>query len=84
MIRIKQIKTYKSFSGDIDEWARMKKPSDTMTDNIWFQIESMLQNLKLIKDGVASEEFATETLQHVKIACESQEVEQELIDLSNM
>ena len=82
MITIEHIKTFKSFSGDIDGWERVKKPGDTMTNDIWFEIEGIIQNLTLIKNGVASEGFTTQTLQHMKTACESPEVEQALVELS--
>jgi len=53
-----------------------------MSDDIWYEIEGILQNLTLIKNGVTSESFATQTLKHMKTACESSEVEQALIELS--
>lgn len=82
MITIEHIRIFKSYGGDIDGWARIKKRCDIMTDDIWFEIEGILQNLTLIKNQVASEGFTTQTLQHMKTACESQEVEQELVELS--
>ena len=37
MISVEHIQTFKHFGGDIDGWARMNKPGDTLTDKIWFQ-----------------------------------------------
>ena len=82
MITLEHTKTFKSFGGDIDGWARMKKSNDTMTDDIWFEIEGILQNLTIIKKGHASEAFTVQTLQHLRTSCENPEVEQELIELS--
>ena len=82
MITLDHTKTFKSFRGDVDGWARMKKPNDTMTDDIWFEIEGILQNLTIIKNGHASEEFTAQTLQHLRTSCENPEVEQELIEIS--
>lgn len=82
MITKEHVSIYKSFDGDIDGWAKMKKPNDVMTDDIWLEIEGILQNLTIIKNGVASEGFTIQTTQHMKTACESPEVIQELIELS--
>lgn len=82
MITKAYLKKYKSFDGDIDMWGRLKKSNDQMTDADWFEIEQILQNLTLINNGLASEDFATKTLQHIKTSCENQEVEQELIEMS--
>ena len=82
MITLEHAKTYNSFGGNADEWARMKEPDDTMTDDIWLEIEGILQNLTIIKNGRASGEFAAQTLQHLRTSCENPEVEQKLIEIS--
>ncbi|RZJ99682.1 MAG: hypothetical protein EOO46_22275 [Flavobacterium sp.] len=82
MITTEHIETFKSFGGDIDGWLRMKEPNDTMTDDIWFEIEGILQNLTIINNGHSSEAFTSQTLQHLKTSCENAEVEQALIEIS--
>ena len=63
-------------------WGRVKKFNDPMTDDVWFEIEGILQNLTIIKNGYASEQFTAQTLQHMRTSCEDREVEQELIKIS--
>jgi NADH pyrophosphatase NudC (nudix superfamily) len=82
MITKEHLKIFKSFDGDIDMWGRMKKSNEEMTDAIWFEIEEIIQNLTIINNRQASEEFITRTLQHIKTSCENPEVEQELIKIS--
>lgn len=82
MITTEHVKIFRFFGGDIDNWARMKKPNDTMTNDIWFKIEDILQNLTLIRNGVASHDYTTQALHSMKSLCESPEVEQKLIELS--
>jgi hypothetical protein len=82
MITKAHLKTFKSFDGDIDMWGRVKKSNEQMTDNIWFKIEGILQNLTIIKNGHASEQFTVQALQHIRTSCENPEVEQELIKIS--
>jgi hypothetical protein len=82
MITTRHLSIYKSFNGDIDAWVRVKDSNDPMTSDIWFEIEGILQNLTLIKNGFASREFTAQTLQQLKSACETSEVEVELIEMS--
>jgi len=82
MITEAHLKTFISFNGDIDTWVRLKDSNESMTDDIWFEIEGLLQNLTIIKNGFASQDFTTLTIQHLKSACETSEVEQQLIELS--
>jgi hypothetical protein len=82
MITREHLKKYKSFDGDIDIWGRVKGANEQMTDEIWFEIEGILQNLTIIKNRQASEVFTSQTLQHMRTCCENLEVEQELIEMS--
>ena len=54
MIKKEHIKTFAAFNGDIDGWARMNKSDDSMTDDIWLEIEGILQDLRLINTGAGS------------------------------
>ena len=82
MITKEHLKIYKRFDGDIDMWGRTTKSNDQITDAHWFEIEGLLQNLIIIKNGHASKEFTTKTLQQIKTSCENSEVEQELIEMA--
>jgi hypothetical protein len=82
MITKKYLQTYKSFDGDVDMWGRVKMSKDRMTDADWFEIEGILQDLTIIANGHASEEFTAKTWQHIKTSCDAPEVEQELIEMA--
>ena len=64
MITQEKIKIYSSFQGDVDEWARIgsKKEKAIMNDGDWSLIDSLVQDMLLVKKGLASKEFS-ETLQ---------------------
>lgn len=59
MITEKAIAVYKRFDGDIDSWARYGTSKDklALTDQEWFIIDSLLQDLKLIESNFASEDY---------------------------
>ncbi|HEY0041484.1 MAG TPA: hypothetical protein VGB71_12510 [Flavisolibacter sp.] len=82
MITLEHVQTFKLFGGNIDGWARMKKPGDTMTDKIWTEIEMILQKLHLINKGVAAGGLRTQTFESLKRVSENEDVEQALISLS--
>jgi hypothetical protein len=82
MITEEHIKTFKHFHGDIDGWTRMKKSGDTMTDKIWTEIESALQNFALVDDNLASETFKYQTLKHLKNVGATDEAVEALLKLS--
>ena len=50
--------------------------------NDWWHLVGILQNLTIIKNGHASDEFTAQTLQHLKTSCKNAEIEQELIEIS--
>lgn len=82
MITGKHVEIYKSYGGDIDGFSRFKKHSEhIMTEDIWFQISGLIQNLAIIKNGHGSENFISQTLQQMNSSCD-EEGKQALIDLS--
>jgi len=80
---MEHIQIFKRFGGDIDGWARMKKPESTMPSNIWSEIEGILQNLTIINNGLAAESFKEQTFKHIKSVSINDEVAEALLHLSN-
>ena len=59
MITKEKIEIYKKYKGDIDQWARLgkKKEQKIIDDEDWFLIDEIVQDIQLIKNGQASDEF---------------------------
>ena len=57
------IAVYKKFDGDMDGWARMATAKDkqVISDGLWWAITGLIQDLKLVKNGLASESFIDAT-----------------------
>ena len=75
MITIDKIKIYKRFNGDIDGWARIgtKEEKSIMNDNDWFLIEGFIQDISLVKKGLASDAFMKSINERLKENCDSEE-----------
>jgi len=75
VITIDKIKIYKRFNGDIDGWARIgtKEEKSIMNDNDWFLIEGFIQDISLVKKGLASDAFMKSINERLKENCDSEE-----------
>lgn len=85
MLTQEKIKIYNSFQGDIDGWARMgsRKEKAIMNDGDWFLIDGLLQDIQLVKKGLASKEFS-DTLQRRLIEnCDNPETINQLRKVAN-
>jgi len=62
MITQGKIKIYKKYSGNIDSWARSgsKKEKLIMTDNDWYIIDELIQDMSLAKKELASPTFTND------------------------
>lgn len=71
MITEDKLKMYSRYDGDIDSWARTssRKEKTLMNDKDWFAIESLLQDLKLVRNGLASEEYKATLNEKLKRLC---------------
>jgi hypothetical protein len=60
MITEDKIRIYKKYSGDIDGWVRVhdKEEMRIMSDQDWYDINLLLQEIAGIKNGIASEAYA--------------------------
>ncbi|MCO5935667.1 hypothetical protein NAF17_08945 [Mucilaginibacter sp. RB4R14] len=57
MITLDKLKIYKNYGGDVDGWIRMNANSKDITDEDWYLILSLLQDLFIVKSGLAAEAF---------------------------
>lgn len=59
MITEELINMFKKYDGNIDNWARnsSKKEKLIITDDDWYLLDSLLQDLLLVKKGLTSTDF---------------------------
>ncbi|MBO9202151.1 MULTISPECIES: hypothetical protein [Niastella] len=83
MITIDKIKIYKRFNGDGDGWARggTKEEKSFMNDDDWFLIGTFVQDISLIKKGLASYSFRDSIYERVKENCDSEETIQAIMEM---
>lgn len=86
MVTQDKIKIYKRYNGDIDSWARSgsKKEKLIMNDNDWYIIEGLIQNLSLVKKGMASLIFSNDLNNKIKESCDSEETIQVLQQITEL
>lgn len=75
MITINKIKIYKRFNGEIDGWARIGTEEEklAMNDNDWFLIDKFIQDINLVKSGLASDSFTNLLNEDLAGNCDSDE-----------
>jgi hypothetical protein len=83
VITIDKIKIYQRFNGDIDGWARVgtKEEKSIMNDNDWFLIEGFIQDINLVKKGLASNTFLKSINERLEEHCDSEETIQAIKDI---
>ncbi len=59
MITIKEIEIFQKFNGDIDHFARVGSSKDKreITDKDWYLLNSLLQDIEIVKKGLSSDDF---------------------------
>ncbi|MCQ6959759.1 hypothetical protein [Mucilaginibacter aquariorum] len=60
MITLDKLNIYKNYGGDVDGWARMNANSKDINGEDWHLISSLLQDLFIVKSGLAAEAFILE------------------------
>ena len=77
MITEDKLKMYSRYDGDIDSWARTSSRNEKtlMNDKDWFAIESLLQDLKLVRNRLASDEYKATLNKKLKGLCSMDAVE---------
>jgi hypothetical protein len=76
MITLRQLEIYKKFNGDNDQFARIGSAKDKLvfSDTDWSLIDSFLQDLELVKNGLASDRFTKNLNLRLKQNLESEAV----------
>ena len=71
MITIKKLNVYKQFNGDIHTWGEFgsEKEKSAINDDEWLFIEELIQDLSLIKTGLASDAFVQSVNDKVNKIC---------------
>lgn len=80
MITLEKLDIYKFFGGDVDGWARLGSPLQkrVMKDEDWFVIENFIQELTLVKRGLASESFLESLNKRLQEGCDDETTIQEV------
>lgn len=60
MITKEKLKIFQEFDGDVDQWVFFgsKREHSIMQDADWSLIESLLQDILIVRRGLASEKYA--------------------------
>ena len=85
MITQEKLKIYDHFNGNIDGWARIgtKEQKLTMRDNDWFLIDGFIQDILLVKKGLASVVYIKNLEEKLREKCDSEETIEKLKEMSN-
>lgn len=81
MITKSLLKQYRKYAGDLDAWSSVNRNKAELY-NDWQLIESLIQNIRIIKRSLASEDFIAETNKSLERNCESKEVRDELYQMA--
>jgi hypothetical protein len=80
MITVKKIELYRKYKGNADmfqmaalPWQRNKIPQED-----WTMISQLVQDLKLVNRGLASDSYKEDVLNKIKSSCEDEETAEEL------
>ena len=75
MITEKKIEIFNRYNGDIDGWVRNNSITEKLIieDTDWYLIDSVLQDLYLVKKGVASSEFIVNLQNKLIKNCDNEE-----------
>lgn len=86
MITKDKIKVYKRYNGDIDSWARSgsKKEKSIVTDEDWYVIDGLIQDLSLVRKGLASSDFTENLNVKLKEMCDSESTVNQLKKLASI
>jgi hypothetical protein len=73
MITAEKLNIYQRFNGEIHRWGEFgtAKERSTISDDDWCTIEELIQNINLVKTGLASESFVKALDQQLKERCDN-------------
>ena len=86
MITEDKIKIYNQYDGDIDSWARSgsKKEKLIMTDEDWYVIDGLIQDLFMVKKGLVSSVFSENLNVKLKETCDNDSTVNQLKRLASI
>lgn len=83
MITAEKIRIYKKYLGNIEDWDRFGKKNHKKSMNYddWVLMDSILDDLFLVKNGLASDSFQKKTYTKLEDSCDTVKTQNELISL---
>ncbi|MFT3705431.1 MAG: hypothetical protein QM802_23890 [Agriterribacter sp.] len=84
MLSREKIEIYKRCNGDGDAWAMSSrgKEKSLIDDSDWSLIDNFIQDIKLIKNGLAADSYAKDVQQRLKTHCDNEQIIEELYKLT--
>ena len=73
IITIPKLNEYQKFAGDDDWWSRMPLYKSLNSTKEWYLISSLIQDIKLVQTGLASNEYAEKLNNELIKYCDSDE-----------
>ena len=72
MITVSKVLTYKRYNGELEAWSHGSRQKERliMNDADWYAIQSLLQDIKLINGGQASDSFKDDAKHRLNAECE--------------
>jgi hypothetical protein len=73
MITIEKLKIYQHFRGDVDGWVRTGSEKDKyiIKNTDWFLIDSLIQDIFLIRKDLVAKSFKTKMINNINTNCEN-------------
>jgi hypothetical protein len=83
MITSEKLAIYKKFGGDEDGWSRAGSPGvDVVSFDDWLSIRNLLQELTMLKQNLASKQYADEINKRLAETVADPEALKALLDLA--
>lgn len=72
MITLQMLEIYRHYNGDIDAWVRSHgQHADLLiSDKTWGQIDSIFQDINIVKNGLASPDYRLSLLKRIETECD--------------
>jgi hypothetical protein len=82
MINKKKLEVYREYNGDVDLWARIGTEKFITVDD-WALIQQLINDVRLINRGLASEHYRLQVEAQILNSCDSNETAEFLRYLAN-
>jgi hypothetical protein len=82
MITKEKLDIYKRYQGDLDGWVRTSNPNErTITEADWSEIDLLIHQLTVLKNGLVSDEYAARIKEALKSKTEDDMVAKDLLGM---